>query len=82
MTSTAVNGDIVMQNINSGIEVVFEDDIKYHEVQICTTNDDSYETDEEFFLRLTPTPDDDDAVHIGSPDTATVVIADDGDTRK
>ena len=80
MTSTAVNGDIVMQNINSGIEVVFEDDIKYREVQICTTNDDSYETDKEFFLRLTP--DDDEAVHIGSPDTATVVIADDGDTRK
>ncbi len=76
MDSTASVSDVDMQNIKIG----FEDNVEYREVNICTTDDADDETDEEFFLRLTP--DDDDAVHIGSPDTATVIIADDGDTRK
>ncbi len=77
MDSTASVSDVDMQNIKIG----FEDNVEYREVNICTTDDADDETDEEFFLRLTP-DDDDDAVHIGSVNIATVVIVDDGDTRK
>ncbi len=55
------------------MEILFDSDVDYREVEVCTKSDDDYEKDEEFTLVLKT---DTEAREIGSPSTVAVLIVD------
>ena len=59
------------------MDALFESDVDYREVEVCTKSDDEYEEDEEFTLELQTHTDATEAREIGSPSTVSILIVDD-----